>query len=64
MRFNGHNVSVTRRGNAERELEYTYHPFPGIVCISAIYVDGRGTVVSTEVIAESNAGGSSTLGEN
>jgi hypothetical protein len=64
MVFNGHNVSVTRRGTAEREVEYTYHPFPGVTCISAIYLDGKGSVVSTQVISESNAGGSSTLGEN
>jgi hypothetical protein len=56
-------VTVTRRGTAERELEYTYHPFPGITCISAIYLDANGSVVATKVIAESNAGGSSTLGE-
>jgi hypothetical protein len=64
MVFNGHNVSITRKGTATRELEYTYHPFPGVTCISAIYLDARGTVVATQVIAESNAGGTSTLGEN
>jgi len=63
MQFTGHNVSVTRRGAATRELEYTYHPFPGITCISAIYLDVKGSVVFTQVISESNAGGSSTLGD-
>jgi len=63
MVFNGHNVSVTRKGQADRELEYSYHPFPGVTCLSAIYLDARGTVVATKVIAESNAGGTSTLGE-
>ncbi|MCJ1371717.1 hypothetical protein MMC20_002936 [Loxospora ochrophaea] len=61
MLFNGYNVSATFKGEAVRELEYTYSPFPGLAVVSAIYVDGEGKVVGTQVLSESSAGGGSTI---
>jgi hypothetical protein len=63
MHFTGHNVTVTRGGEERRELEYRYHPFPGLTVISLIYTTLEGQVVSTQVLSEGFAGGSSTVGE-
>jgi len=61
MQFNGFNQTVTHGGEAERELEYVYTPFYGVIVVSAIYTSATGSVVSTQVLSESNAGGSSTV---
>ena len=61
MSFNGYNVSTSVDGKAARELEYIYTPLPGLTVISAIYVDAAGLVLRTQVLAESSAGGSSTI---
>ena len=61
MTFNGYNQSVAMNGQADRELEYVYHPFPGIIVISAIYTNAAGNVVATQVLSESGGGGSSTV---
>jgi hypothetical protein len=63
MTFNGFNQSVVRNGEVVRELEYTYSPFPGLSVISAIYINTVGSVVATQVLSESFAGGSSTVSD-
>lgn len=63
MRFNGHNQSVTYKGQEVWDVEYVYEPFAGLMAISAIFIDkGDGAVVGTQLIAEARGGGSSTIG--
>jgi len=62
MTFNGYNASVVRDGQVTQELEYFYTPFDGLGVVSAIYLDMSETVVATQVLSESSAGGSSTVG--
>lgn len=64
MTFNGFNKTVVRGGESVNELEYVYAPFPGLSVVSAVYVDGEGGVVGTQVLSESSAGGSSTIGRD
>ncbi|KAK1024375.1 hypothetical protein LTR33_017914, partial [Friedmanniomyces endolithicus] len=63
MRFNGYDRTVERNGKQVQEREYTYSPYHGINVISAIFTDTEGTVVGAQVLAESSAGGSSSVGE-
>ena len=62
MTFNGYNQSVVKNGQAAHELEYTYSPFPGLQTVVAIYVNEANDVVEAQVLSESSAGGSSTVG--
>lgn len=64
MRFNGHNHTATFGAKKAWELEYVYEPFPGLSVVSAIFVDDGGAVLGTQVLSESSAGGSSTVGDN
>ena len=61
--FNGYNQTVIKNGHVDREIEYIYTPFPGISVVSAIYVNAQGNVLATQVLSESSAGGSSTIGD-
>ncbi|KAK4540341.1 hypothetical protein LTR36_009298 [Oleoguttula mirabilis] len=63
MTFTGYHTTIERNGLQVQEREYRYSPFHGISVISAVYTDGDGSVVGTQVLAESNAGGSSTVGD-
>ena len=63
MSFNGYETTVERNGEEVTEREYTYSPYHGINVISAIYTDAEGAVVGAQVLAESSAGGSSTIGD-
>jgi hypothetical protein len=65
MHSTGHNSTVTYKGHeGVHELEYKYAPFPGLNIISAVYLDGSsGDVLGTQVLAESSAGGSSTISD-
>lgn len=60
MRFNGYNTTVTREGQKVREEEYVYEPYNGLSVVSAVYTDGLGVVIGTQVLSESLGGGSST----
>ncbi|RDW65281.1 hypothetical protein BP5796_09973 [Coleophoma crateriformis] len=62
MTFNGFNKTVVLRGQSVNELEYVYSPFTGLSVVSAIYINGTGGVVATQVLSESGGGGSSTIG--
>ena len=62
MQPNGYEVTVMRDGQEVKEVEYLYRPFPGLTAVSAIYFDAQGVVVGTQVLAESSAGGTSTVG--
>ena len=62
MSPNGYETTVTRDGQEVKELEYTYNPFPGLSAVSAIYFDAQGVVLGTQVLSESSAGGTSTVG--
>ncbi|KAJ9622033.1 hypothetical protein H2203_006914 [Taxawa tesnikishii (nom. ined.)] len=64
MTSTGHNESTTFANQAVRQLEYIYSPFYGLSVISAIYVDAADKVVATQVLSESSAGGSSTIGNS
>ena len=61
MTFNGYSREVTRNGQAEKELEYVYAPFHGLSVVSAVFVSSADEVVGTQVLAESGAGGTSTI---
>ena len=63
MTSNGYETTTERNGQEVQEREYTYSPFHGITVISAVYTDASGAVVGTQVLAESSAGGSSTVGD-
>lgn len=63
MTFNGYNTSVVRNGQLTHELEYVYTPFDGLSVVSAIFVDAADKVVAAQVLSESGAGGSSTVGD-
>lgn len=62
MTFNGYNKTVTGNSLYERELEYVYAPFPGLQAVCAIFMNGVGQVVKTQVLSEASGGGSSTVG--
>jgi hypothetical protein len=65
MTFNGHNRSIAIDGQTTLyELQYIYTPFPGIEVISWIYQNTAGKVTRTQVIAEANAGGTSTISDD
>jgi hypothetical protein len=59
----GYNQSIVRNGQTDRELQYAYNPFLGLTVISAVFLDATGAVAGTQVLSESSAGGSSTVGE-
>ncbi|KAK5124444.1 hypothetical protein LTR85_001661 [Meristemomyces frigidus] len=63
MTFAGYEATVERNGVEVQEREYLYTPYHGISVISAIYTEAHGSVVGAQVLAESNAGGSSTIGD-
>ncbi|KAK3708985.1 hypothetical protein LTR37_011149 [Vermiconidia calcicola] len=64
MTFNGYETTIERNGQTVTEREYTYSPYPGLVAISAVYTDIAGNVEGTQILAESRAGGSSTIAED
>jgi len=63
MKFTGHNRTVTDDEGTVREveLEYEYAPFPGLEVTSWVYQDAEGNVVRTQVVAEVEGGGTSTI---
>jgi hypothetical protein len=63
MTFSGYNESVSR-GEATRQLEYVYNPFPGLSVVAAVFTRDDGSVVNTQVVSESGGGGSSTIGSD
>ncbi|KAK4574134.1 hypothetical protein LTR86_001895 [Recurvomyces mirabilis] len=63
MTWNGYETTVERDGEEVQEREYLYSPYHGINVVSAVYTDATGKVVGTQVLAESSAGGSSTIGD-
>ncbi|KAI0205300.1 hypothetical protein F4808DRAFT_411236 [Astrocystis sublimbata] len=64
MTFTGHNRSITVDGKTEFELSYMYTPFPGLEVVSHIYTTPGGRVVRTQVFAEAEGGGTSTISDN
>ncbi|OIW32960.1 hypothetical protein CONLIGDRAFT_651763 [Coniochaeta ligniaria NRRL 30616] len=65
MTFNGHNRTIAIDGQTTLyELQYIYTPFAGIEVISWIYQNTAGKVTRTQVIAEANAGGTSTISDD
>lgn len=64
MSFTGHNRTITIDGQTEFELQYEYKPFPGLDAIANIYVTPNGQVVKTQVIAEAEGGGTSTVSDD
>ncbi|KAK3672141.1 hypothetical protein LTR78_007894 [Recurvomyces mirabilis] len=63
MTWNGYEKTVERDGEEVQEREYLYSPYHGINVVSAVYTDATGKIVGTQVLAESSAGGSSTIGD-
>jgi hypothetical protein len=63
MTFNGYNQTVIKNGQVDREVEYVYTPYNGLSVVSAIYINAQGSVLATQVLSESSAGGSSTIGD-
>ncbi|KAL9110128.1 MAG: hypothetical protein Q9227_005322 [Pyrenula ochraceoflavens] len=63
MTFTGHNVTIVRNGESQRELEFLYKPFAGLQVVSLVYTDNTGLVVGTKVLSEIEGGGTSTIGD-
>ncbi|KAF2667574.1 hypothetical protein BT63DRAFT_295345 [Microthyrium microscopicum] len=61
MEFNGHDFPMSRNGQAVREREYVYAPFPGLSVVSAVYITDDGKVIGTQVISESFGGGTTSI---
>jgi hypothetical protein len=65
MQFNGHNRTISVDGKiSEFELQYVYKPYLGLEVTSHIYVNSRGKVTRTEVIAEIEGGGTSHISDD
>ncbi|KAI0846079.1 hypothetical protein F5Y00DRAFT_244855 [Daldinia vernicosa] len=64
MTFTGHNRTITIDGKTEYELSYEYKPFPGLDAVANIYVTPEGKVVKTQVVAEAQGGGTSTISDD
>lgn len=64
MAFNGYETTVERNGEEVTQREYVYQPYAGLMAVCAVYFDQNGKVVGTQVIAESSAGGSSTISKD
>lgn len=65
MTFTGHNRTLSVDGDVtEYELQYLYAPYPGLEVFSNIFQNPRGQVVRTQVIAEAEGGGTSTISED
>jgi hypothetical protein len=64
MTYNGYETTVERDGKEVTEKEYVYTPYAGLRAVCAVYFDAAGDVVGTQIIAESSAGGSSTIGDD
>ncbi|KAI0196687.1 hypothetical protein EV127DRAFT_417362 [Xylaria flabelliformis] len=64
MTFTGHNRSTTVDEQTVFELGYEYTPFPGLEIISNIYTTPGGQVVKTQVVAEAEGGGTSTVSDD
>lgn len=64
MTFTGHNRTITIYGKTEYELSYEYKPFPGLDAVANIYVTPEGKVVKTQVVAEAQGGGTSTISDD
>jgi len=65
MTFTGHNRTIAIDGTTTLfELQYNYNPFPGIQAICWIYQNTAGKVTRTQVIAETNSGGTSTVSDD
>jgi hypothetical protein len=61
MAFNGYNKTVTLAGQSVHELEYTYSPLVGLSIVAAVFQDLSGMTVAARILAESRAGGYSTI---
>ncbi len=65
MTFAGHNRTISVDGQPkEYEMEYLYRPFPGIEVVCWIYMDTSGKIDRAKVIADSQAGGTSTVSDD
>lgn len=62
MTYNGVNQTMVFDNQEVQELQYVYNPFHGLYIVSAIFVSEAGNVVGTQVISESGAQGTSTVG--
>jgi hypothetical protein len=65
MEFTGHNRTISVDGKVkEFELQYIYRPYPGLEVTSYIYVNKKGKVTRTQVIAEVEGGGTSHISDD
>lgn len=62
MTFNGDEIEATVNGQAVQKREYTYSPFSGLNVVSFISFDASNKVVAAQVLSESFAGGTSSIG--
>ncbi|RYP64259.1 hypothetical protein DL769_006739 [Monosporascus sp. CRB-8-3] len=62
MAFTGHNRTITTEDEETQfELGYEFVPFPGLEIIAYVYVTPEGQVVKTQMVAEAEGGGTSTI---
>lgn len=66
MTFTGHNRTISAAdGDVEEfELQYLYAPHAGLEAYCNIYLDPRGNVLRTRIVAEAEGGGTATIQSN
>lgn len=60
----GHSRTITIDGVTEFEVGYLYAPYPGLRVHALVFTSPSGEVVRTKCVAESEAGGTSTISED
>lgn len=61
MTFTGHEDTVDRDGQEVLSKQYKYEPIHGVQAIAAVFFDGKGGVVGTQILSELEAGGHATI---
>lgn len=61
MTFTGHEDTLERNGEEVVSKQYKYEPIHGVQAIAAIFFNGKGGVVGTQILSELEAGGYATI---
>ena len=61
MTFTGHEDTLDRDGEEVLSKQYKYEPIHGVQAIAAVFFDGKGGVVGTQILSELEAGGYATI---
>lgn len=61
MTFTGHEDTVERGGKEVQRKQYRYEPIHGVQAVVAIFFEGAGSVVGTQILSELEVGGHATV---